>query len=272
MTIFEAIILGFVQSLTEFLPVSSSAHLIILPKILGWDQQSLTIDLVLHLGTSLALIVYFGKDLWNIITHFCYDVFYNSFKNREIKFSSHTRFGFYLLVGSIPAVLLGLTFGSYIEENVRDLKLVAAFMTIGTFLMAIAEYKVRRRTVFKEVGYFRALLIGFFQSLALFPGVSRSGATISGGILNGLSREDSGRFAFLLALPVILGAAAIQITKDYNLILDNIYPAVAGFLSSFLFGLLALRILMIFLKKGTLIPFIIYRVILIISLLFFTIR
>jgi undecaprenyl-diphosphatase len=272
MTIFEAIILGFVQSLTEFLPVSSSAHLIILPKILGWDDHSLTIDLVLHLGTSLALIVYFGKDLWEIITHFCYDVFYNSFKNREIKFSSHTRFGFYLLVGSIPAVIFGLLFGKYVEENVRDLKLIALFMTMGTFLMAIAEYKVRRRTVFKEVGYFRSLFIGFFQSLALLPGISRSGATISGGILNGLSREDSGKFAFLLSLPVILGAALLQITHDYKLILANIYPATAAFLSSFLFGLFALKLLMIFLKKGTLIPFIIYRVILIISLLFFTLR
>ena len=272
MTIFEAIILGFVQALSEFLPISSSAHLIILPKLLGWEDHALTIDLVLHLGTSLALIIYFWKDLWEIITHFFYDVFYNSFKNREIKFSSHTRFGFYLLIGSIPAVFLGLFFSKYVEENVRDLKMIAIFMLIGSFLMGIAEYKVRRKTVFKEIGYFRSLFIGFFQSLALLPGISRSGATISGGILNGLSREDSGKFAFLLSLPVILGAALLQITHDYKLVLANIYPATAAFISSFLFGLLALRLLMLFLKKGSLVPFIVYRIILVIFLLLFTLR
>ena len=145
-------------------------------------------------------------------------------------------------------------------------------MLIGSFLMGIAEYKVRRKTVFKEIGYFRSLFIGFFQSLALLPGISRSGATISGGILNGLSREDSGKFAFLLSLPVILGAALLQITHDYKLVLANIYPATAAFISSFLFGLLALRLLMLFLKKGSLVPFIVYRIILVIFLLLFTLR
>lgn len=272
MTIFEAIILGFVQSLTEFLPVSSSAHLIILPKILGWDDHSLTIDLVLHLGTSLALIVYFGKDLWEIIYNFCYDIFYHSFKYKEIKFSHHTKFGFYLLIGSIPAVIVGLLFQNYIEENVRDLRIISLFILIGTILMALAEFKVRRKTVFKEVGYFRALSVGFFQSLALLPGVSRSGATISGGILNGFSREDAGKFAFMLSIPVILGAAVLRISKDYQLILSNLYPSIGAFVSSFIFGLLALKLLMIFLKKGSLVPFIIYRVILLVSLYIYTLR
>ena len=147
MTIFEAIVLGFVQSLTEFLPISSSAHLIILPKILGWDDHSLTIDLVLHLGTSLALIVYFSKDLWEIIYNFCYDVFYHSFKYKEIKFSHHTKFGFYLLIGSIPVVVVGFMFQNYIEENVRDLRIISLFLLFGTILMALAEYRVRRKTV-----------------------------------------------------------------------------------------------------------------------------
>lgn len=270
MTIFEAIVLGFVQALSEFLPISSSAHLIILPKILGWEDHSLTLDLVLHLGTSMALIVFFWKDLWSITTHFFYDVFYNSFKNKTINFSIHTRMGLYLLVGSLPAVILGLMFGKYIENNVRDLKMIAIFMIIGTILMGIAEYRVRKKTAFKEIGYFRSLYVGFFQSLALLPGISRSGATISGGILSGLSREDAGKFAFLLALPVILGGAVLQISHDYKVVLANIYSSGAAFLSSFLFGLLALRLLMVFLKKGSLIPFIIYRIILVIFLLFFT--
>jgi len=272
MTIFEAIILGFVQSLTEFLPISSSAHLIILPKILGWDDHSLTFDLVLHLGTSLALIVYFRKDLWSIVYNFFYDIFYHSFKYKEIKFSSQTKFGFYLIIGSLPAVLVGLMFHNYIEENVRDLRVISLFILLGTILMALAEFKVRRKTVFKEVGYFRALLVGFFQSLALLPGISRSGATISGGILNGFSREDAGKFAFMLSIPVISGAAVLRISQDYQSILQNIYPAIGAFFSSFIFGLLALNLLMLFLKKGSLVPFIIYRIILLISLYIYTLR
>lgn len=270
MTIFEAIILGIVQSVTEFFPISSSAHLIILPNILGWDKQSLTFDLVLHLGTGLALIVFFRKELFELIRDFFKDFLVDFYKNKKITLSHNSKYSLYILVGCLPAIFLGLFFGDYIEQNVRDLKMVIIFLILGTFLMLLAELKVRNKTSFKDLGFFRALFIGFFQSFALFPGISRSGATISGSMLSGLNRSDAGKFTFLLAIPVTLGAAIFKISEDYHLFTKYPYEMGSAFLASFIFGLFALKLLTIFLKKGTLMPFIVYRIILVIFLIIFT--
>jgi len=272
MTIFEAFFLGLVQSLTEFFPVSSSAHLVILPSLMGWDVQSLTFDLVLHLGTSSALIIFFWKDLWHIVSHFFYDVFYNSFRNKKISFSENSRFGLYLLVGTIPASVVGFLYNDFIEQNVRDLNMITLFLIFGTILLILAEIKARKKTSTKELGFFRAFFIGFFQALALLPGISRSGATISGGILNGLDREAAARFAFMLAIPIILGGAFLKISEDFYLLSTYPYEMLTAFLASFVFGLLALRLLMLFLKKGDFVPFIVYRIILIVFLIYFNSR
>lgn len=270
MSTFETIILGMVQSLTEFFPISSSAHLIILPNILGWQKQSLTFDLVLHLGTAMSLIVFFRNDLWNMIKNVILDFIVNPLKQKKITLSFDSKYSLYLLVGCLPAGLLGIFFGDYIEETVRDLKLVVIFLIIGTFLMLLAEIKARNKTSFKEIGFFRALFIGFCQSLALFPGISRSGSTISGSMLSGLTRADSAKFSFLLSIPLVLGAALLKINSDFSYVLQNPVQMTAAFLSSFIFGLIALKLLIIFFKKGTLIPFIIYRIILVIFLIVFT--
>jgi len=269
MTTFEAIILGVFQSLTEFFPVSSSAHLIILPNILGIEDSSLTFDLVLHLGTALALIVFFWKDIWSIVSNFFYDVLYHSFREKGLKFSPETKYGLYVLVACIPAVVFGLIFNKYIEDNLRDIEMIIYFLAMGTFLMLIAELKIRKKVVHKELNFVRALIIGFFQSLALLPGFSRSGATISGGILNGMSREEAGKFAFLMAIPVILGAAVVRISEDFSMVVLNLPQMMSAFFASFLGGLLALKLLTIFLKKGNLYPFIVYRILLIIGLYFY---
>ncbi len=270
MTIFEAVILGIVQSITEFFPISSSAHLIILPNILGWDKQSLTFDLVLHLGTGLALVVFFRKDLIVLIRDFVRDFFVEPFIHKKISISDNTRYALYILIGCIPAVLLGLLFGDYIEHNIRDLRMVVIFLILGTFLMLLAELKARTRTSFKDLGIFRALFIGVFQSFALFPGISRSGATISGSMLSGLNRSDAGRFTFLLAIPITFGAAIFKIKEDFHLINQYPYEMLSALFASFLFGLFALKLLTIFLKKGTLMPFIVYRILLVIFLIIFT--
>jgi undecaprenyl-diphosphatase len=269
MTSFEAVLLGFVQSLTEFFPISSSAHLIIFPQILGIEDSSLTFDLVLHLGTALALIVFFWKDLWLIISNFVYDVLYNSFRGKGLRFSSETKYGLYILVACIPAVVFGLLFNKYIEDNLRDINMVIYFLLMGTLLMIIAELKIRKKVIHKELNFVRALLIGFFQSLALLPGFSRSGATISGAILNGMSREEAGKFAFLMAIPVILGAAVVRISEDFSLVILHLPQMMAAFLASFFGGILALKLLTIFLKRGNLYPFIIYRILLVIGLYFY---
>jgi len=269
MTTFEAIILGITQAITEFFPISSSAHLILLPNILGIEDSNLTFDLVLHLGTALALIVFFWKDLWLIISNFVYDVLYNSFREKGLRFSQETKYGLYVLAACIPAVITGLMFSEYIENNIRDINLIIYFLFMGTILMLVAELKIRKKIIHKELNFVRALLIGFFQSLALLPGFSRSGATISGAILNGMSREEAGKFAFLMAIPVILGAAFLKISEDLPLVLLNLPQMMAAFLASFFGGLLALKLLTIFLKRGNLYPFIIYRILLMIGLYFY---
>jgi undecaprenyl-diphosphatase len=140
---------------------------------------------------------------------------------------------------------------------------------MGTLLMIIAELKIRKKVIYKELNFVRALFIGFFQSLAFLPGFSRSGATISGAILNGMSREEAGKFAFLMAIPVILGAAIVKISDNYLLVIQNLPQMTVAFLASFFAGLLALKLLTIFLKRGNLYPFIIYRIILLIGLYFY---
>jgi undecaprenyl-diphosphatase len=269
MTILEAVVLGITQSLTEFFPVSSSAHLIILPNIMGIEESTVTFDLVLHLGTCLALIVFFWKDLWSIISNLTYDILYHSFREKGLRLSSESKYGLYVLAACLPAVTVGLLFGDYIERNLRDINLVLYFLFMGTVLMFIAELKIRKKVVHKNLNLPRALLIGFFQSLALLPGFSRSGATISGAILNGMSREEAGKFAFLMAIPVILGAAILKISEDLPRVLLYLPQTSAAFLASFFGGLLALKLLTVFLKKGNLYPFIIYRIILMIGLFFY---
>lgn len=270
MTTFEAIILGIVQSLTEFFPISSSAHLIILPNILGWDKQSLTFDLVLHLGTGLALIVFFRKDLFEMAKAFIHDLIVSPIKHKTITVTEKSKYALYVIVGSLPAVFLGLIFGDFIEDNVRDLRMVTIFLILGTFIMLLAEMKARNKTQFKEIGLFRALFIGLFQSFALFPGISRSGATISGSMLAGLNRADAGKFAFLLAIPITIGSAIFKISSDFNLFYEYPSQTMSAFFASFFFGLVALKLLTIFLKKGTLMPFIVYRILLVAFLLIFT--
>ena len=142
MSTFETIILGIVQSLTEFFPISSSAHLIILPNILGWEKQSLTFDLVLHFGTAMSLIVFFRNDLWNMIKNVILDFIVGPFKEKKITLSPDSRYSLYLLVGCLPAGLLGVFFGDYIEESVRDLKLVIVFLIIYGFTYYICSFLI----------------------------------------------------------------------------------------------------------------------------------
>ena len=260
MVAFQALTLGILQGLTEFIPVSSSGHLVITPIILGWKEQPLVFDVVLHLGTSLALIVYFSQDLIEIAT-----------KDRKMLS--------YLVIGSVPAGILGVSLGGVIEANFRGLAYVAAFLIIGSFIMYLAEksYKYtfmqRARHVFgKDMTNSKAFVIGIFQSLALFPGISRSGASISAGMLFGLSREQAARFSFLLSIPIILGAGLFKIVDAYVQLTYVPFSSVFfGFMASFFAGIFAINFLLRYLKNNSLQLFIIYRCVLatILLLVFF---
>ncbi|OGC47321.1 undecaprenyl-diphosphatase UppP [candidate division WWE3 bacterium RIFCSPHIGHO2_01_FULL_42_13] len=248
MNIWHALILGIVQGLTEFLPISSSGHLIIFPSVFGWGIQPLAFDTTLHLGTALALVVYFWKDLLNILM-----------KDRKL--------GFLILAGSVPAAVVGLLLENTVETVFRDVSYVILFLLAGSLLMFIAE-KLGRWRQNKEVTMKSSILIGVFQSLALLPGISRSGSTISGGMLFGLNREKAARFSFLLSMPIVVAAGFFKVVDSVSVL--NAVPLaflIAGFLSSFVVGMLAIRFMLNFLQTKSLNVFIIYRVLLSISLL-----
>lgn len=294
MNIFQSIILGLVQGLTEFLPVSSSGHLVIIPKLFSWTEHTLVFDTTLHLGTSLALIVFFFNDIKSIVLDFIKDInkyitilLKGNTKNSKEKFnlSSNTLLGFKLLVGCLPAIVFGFIFGDYLEQVFRDIPWVILFLSIGSVLMFVAEYykgnknnkeevkdKSNNRVVYKSLSTFSfkdSLLVGIFQSLALLPGMSRSGSTISGGMLLGLNKEDSARFSFLLSIPIILGVGIYQLISN-PIDVSNIQSLIIGFVFSFISGLVAIRFLLSFLKSNTLYPFVIYRFILAVTLLIYT--
>jgi len=273
---FQAVILGIVQGLTEFIPVSSSGHLVIIPAIFGWETHSLAFDTTLHLGTSLALIVYFYNDLKTIVVSFLSDLIAfikGNFSIKTLVLGENTLLGFKLLVGTFPALLLGLLLNSYFETTFRSVIWTSVFILLGSVLMFYAEYYYSKKTVttdasLKNMSYTNALVIGLFQALALFPGFSRSGSTISAGMLIGKSKEDAAKFSFLLSLPIILSAGIYQLVSTSLSDLLTL-STLLGFLFSFVFGLLAIKFLIGFLKSNKLYPFVIYRVLLAIFILLF---
>ncbi|MCX6717784.1 MAG: undecaprenyl-diphosphatase UppP [Candidatus Taylorbacteria bacterium] len=256
MSIFDSIILGTIQGLTEFLPISSSGHLIIARDLFGWHGSSdLSFDAILQLATGIALVVYFRKDIWRLIK-----TFFAMISKKTVEQKDKIMI-WAIIIGTIPAVILGLFLQKYMETIFRSAILVSFVLIIGSVVMYLAEKfskKDRQLSVWKGIG------IGFFQCLSLVPGFSRSGATISGGLLFGLNREDAARFSFLLSIPIILGSGIKQllsVVKSGTFSNDwlNIF---SGSITSFIFGIIAIIFLMKFLKNNSLKVFIWYRVIL----------
>lgn len=268
MNIFQAIVLGIVQGITELLPISSSAHLIIIPELFGWEEHSLVFDTTLHLGTAAALIVYFRKDIWKIIKNLFFDFLHVKFKFED--YSKEGSLGIKILIGSIPAGIIGLLFNDFIENSFRGIESVLIFLLIGCLLMSLAEafYKPVTEDV-TAVTTKKTFIIGLFQSLALFSGVSRSGATISGGMFLGLKRDVAAKVSFLLSIPIVLSAGIFQgISSFDNLTTISTHVLLLGFFCSFLAGLLAIKFLMGFLGKNKLTGFVIYRIVLVLFIAF----
>lgn len=238
----EALILGIVQGLTEFLPVSSTAHLILLPWFFNWtgELDSLTFDVALHAGTLLALFICFWKDWIELI-------------------SRKQRLFVLIMIASAPAGIAGFLLNDFVEDTLRSPYIIAASLVVFGCVMLIAEKMNRSKTV-DDMTFRDAVTIGIAQAIALIPGVSRSGITISTGLFRGLEREDSARFSFLLSTPVIAGATFLHARKliagycDHDMSLFLI-----GFIASAITGYAAIRFLMIFFKKHRLNAFAYYR-------------
>jgi undecaprenyl-diphosphatase len=266
MDLIQAIILGIVQGLTEFLPISSTGHLILTPYLFGWEEHPLVFDTTLHLGTAAALFVYFYKDLLNIVSALFKDLRKYSFNIK--KYGQQSRLGLMIVVGCIPGGVLGVLFGDLIEEYFRSMLSVAIFVFSGSIVMLLAErfHEVKH----SSITFGKSLVIGFFQSIALLPGFSRSGSTISGGMLLGLPREEAARFSFLLSMPIVVAAGLFQLKSSVT-DLQSIDPLVilAGFVASALSGFLAISFMLKFVKNHSLYPFIVYRLLLFFLVLYF---
>lgn len=208
MDLFQSIILGLLQGLTEFLPISSSGHLLIVPALLGWEDPGAAFTAVIQLGTEAAVLIYFRHDLWRIFT-----TWIRSLREPELRRDVNARMGWYLIAATIPISILGLAFSDQIETAARNLYLVGAMLIVFGIILGIADnYGSRKRDV-ENLSFRDGVLIGFAQSLALIPGVSRSGATISAGLFLGLNRAAAARFSFLLAIPAVVLSGFYELTK-----------------------------------------------------------
>jgi len=263
----QALTLGIIQGITEFLPISSSGHLIALPKLFGWNDHSLLFDIVLHLGTALALILYFFSDLAYAFAELAIHL-----SKRKLKFkyySKEAKLGAFIIVGSIPAAVIGFLLEDYIETVFRGLIPVAIFLLLGSALMYFAEKSITSRTFLdrltdSKASLKKSVIVGFFQALALLPGFSRSGSTISGGMLLGFDRAYAARFSFLLSVPIVVGAGSLKIIMALNegVFLESSLILFIGFFSSFVTGVLTIKFLLDFLNRNSLYSFIVYRVLL----------
>ncbi|MBI5141616.1 MAG: undecaprenyl-diphosphate phosphatase [Nitrospirae bacterium] len=238
---FEAIILGIVQGLTEFMPVSSTAHLVFLPELFGWHGavDSMAFDVALHFGTTLALLVFFWQDWMEILL-----------KNRRMLWL--------ILAGSVPAGVLGLLFRKVIEESFRTPALMAAMLILFGGVMYVAEKFGGRKTL-SDLGLPDAVTVGMAQALALVPGVSRSGATISAGLFMGYSRPAAARFSFLLSTPAICGATLLESKHIMHGLDAEMSIFATGFVTSLLAGWGALLFLMRYLERHPVNVFVYYR-------------
>lgn len=257
MTILDSAILGAVEGLTEFLPVSSSGHLILMRDLLNVNTSGgLAFDAILQLGAILAVFLYFRRDVWMLLCDFVRIVVG---KGRDVTKENKTLI-LGLIIGTVPALILGIALQKTMETVFRSAFIVAIMLILGSILFIIAERKAKQIATATTVK--QSFWIGCFQTLALIPGVSRSGSTISGGLLFGLTRESAARFSFLLSLPIITGSGLKMLydAVKHGTSIDATWLQLGiGFVFSFAIGLACIRFLMRYLKTHTLMAFVWYR-------------
>ena len=262
-TIVQAVIMGVVQGLTEFLPVSSSGHLIVVPFLLGWDDAfitSLAFSVMLHIGTLVALLIYFRDDWLRLIP-----AGLAAIRDRSFRDDPDRKLAWLLVAATIPAALVGALFSDVFETQVRQIGLVALTLVVGGVILWIADHVGARTKGMQDVSFPVAVGIGAAQAIALIPGISRSGISISAGRLAGLEREAAARFAFLMATPITGGAILFEarklMTGEAGVTVDA-GPLIAGLLASFVSGIIAIRVMLGYLRTRSLDVFVIYRFVL----------
>ena len=255
MTTFQAVILGIVQGLTEFLPISSSAHLRIVPALLGWEDPGAAFTAVTQIGTEAAVIIFFWRDIWRIGKTWVQALY-----TPELRSTIDARIGWYVILGTFPIAILGLLFEDQIDTVARDLRLISATLIVLGIVLYIADRQARTEKSLKDLNLFDGLVYGFAQALALIPGVSRSGATISAGLFLGYERAAAARYAFLLAIPAVVASGLYKLPDA----LAGDGPGWALTLTStvlaFVFGYASIAWLLRYVSTNSYLPFVIYRI------------
>lgn len=273
MEILKSAILGIIQGLTEFLPVSSSGHMVIIPFLFKWDYSPLYLTVILHFGTLLSLITVFYKDIWLIIKNFFKGIFIRSYRKDK-----YFKLAVYIIIASIPAAIAGFLFEKHIEELFSKPLYVAIFLLITALLLFTSEFfgkkleaKIQTNKESSNntdnvndgrLNFYNTFIIGIGQAIAILPGISRSGATISFGRYFGIKRDECVKFSFLLSIPVIFGAFIFEIYDSFSVIAQQpasgIINIIAGFIFSFLSGLFAIKFMLILSRKRNLNFFALY--------------
>ncbi|QHY94188.1 Undecaprenyl-diphosphatase [Streptomyces sp. S4.7] len=266
MSWFESLILGLVQGLTEFLPISSSAHLRLTAAFAGWHDPGAAFTAITQIGTEAAVLIYFRKDIARIVS-----AWFRSLTDKAMRSDHDAKMGWLVIVGSIPIGVLGLAFKDHIEGPFRDLRLIATTLIAMGIILGIADRlaardeaggkhrAVRERKSLQELGVRDGLVFGFCQALALIPGVSRSGATISGGLLMGYTREAAARYSFLLAVPAVLASGAFELRNAGE---GHVSwgPTIFATIIAFVVGYAVIAWFMKFISTKSFMPFVWYRI------------
>jgi undecaprenyl-diphosphatase len=255
----DAIILGLVQGLTEFLPVSSSAHLRIVGLLLGTGADpGAAFTAIIQLGTEAAVVLYFARDLGRIISRW-----FLSLTKRVPRNDPDAKMGWFIILGSIPIVVLGVLFQTAIESTLRSLWVIAFTLIVFGILLGIADYVGAKRRRLKDLTPAHATIFGFAQSLALIPGVSRSGGTITAGLFMGYERRAAARYSFLLAIPAVIGSGLFElykVIKNPGIEVFNAAETAAATVVAFGVGLLVIVFFMSYISRRSFLPFVIYRI------------
>jgi undecaprenyl-diphosphatase len=263
----NAIILGLVQGLTEFLPVSSSAHLRIVGEFLGTGEDpGARFTAITQIGTELAVVIFFWRDIVRIVSHWC-----KSLVGKIPRNDPDARMGWLIIIGSLPIVVLGLLFQDQIETTLRSLWFTASMLVGFGILLGIADWVGQKKHGLKDLTYGNGIIFGFAQALALIPGVSRSGGTITAGLFMGFERQAAARYAFLLAIPAVFGSGFYQIAKSIASpclagdtgCLPEVYGPLETLVATvvaFLVALVVIAFFMSYISKRSFLPFVIYRI------------
>lgn len=255
MSWFEAIVLGIVQGLTEFLPISSSGHLLIFSQLFGWEDPGAAFTAVTQIGTEAAVILYFRREIWSIISTWTRSLF-----TPELRSHLDARMGWYVILGTLPIGLLGFVFRDSIETVARNLWLVATMLIVFGVILGVADRYGAKHKTEADLTMRSGLLFGLGQALALIPGVSRSGATISTGLGLGFTRASAARYAFLLAIPAVLASGLFEALKIGD---ETNPPWAQTFIATgiaFVVGFAVIAWLMRWLSSRSYLPFVVYRI------------